>query len=159
MRRCFKHRLTLSDISMAAARFAGILTVVGSGCAIAGSFLPWIAATDPATGITLTKAGIDGHYAMAVDLMALITAAIGGFVLSRQQAPAAVALAIIALALAQLGLVIFVGSNLSRGVVQLQAVGAIASLGLGMYLTAMGTVAELVGGTLAWTKGSLRTST
>ena len=132
--------------------------MVGSGCAIAGSFLPWIVATDPATGITLTKAGIDGHYAMVVDLMALIGAAIGGFVVSRQQAPLAVALAIIALALAQLGLVIFVGSNLSRGVVQLQAAGAVASLGFGLYLTAMGAIIELIGGILAWTKGSLRTS-
>jgi hypothetical protein len=143
---------------MARARFAGIVAVAGSGCAIVGSFLPWIVATDPMSGITLAKAGIDGHYAIVVDLMALISAAIGGFVLYRQHASGAFALAMVVLPLAQLGLVIFVGSNLSRGVVQLQAVGALASLGFGIYLTALGTVTELIGGTLAWTKGSLRTS-
>jgi hypothetical protein len=143
---------------MTPTRLAGIVTVVGGGCAIAGSILPWIEATDPASGIILTKAGIDGHYAMVVDLMALIGAAIGGFVVSRRSASAAVVLAIVVLALAQLGLVIFVGSNLWRGVVQLQEVGAVASLGFGLYLTALGAVIELMGGILAWTKGSLRTS-
>jgi hypothetical protein len=120
--------------------------------------LPWIVATDPATGITLTKAGIDGHYAMVVDLLALISGAVAGFVLLRQHASAAVALAIVVLALAQLGLVIFVGSNLTRGVVQLQAVGAVASLGFGVYLTALGAVTELIGGTVALTKGLRRTA-
>lgn len=131
---------------------------MGSGCAIAGSILPWIEATDPASGITLTKAGIDGHYAMVVDLMAFIVAAIGGFVLPRRPASIAFVVAIVVLALAQLGLVIFVGSNLARGVVQLQAAGAVASLGFGLYLTALGAIIELIGGILAWTKGSLRTS-
>lgn len=132
--------------------------MVGSGCAIAGSFLPWIEATDPSTGITLTKAGIDGHYAMVVDLLALIGAVIGSFVLFRRSASAAVVLVIVVLALAQLGLVIFVGSNLARGVVQLQAVGAVASLGFGLYLTAVGSVIELIGGIVAWTKRSFRTA-
>lgn len=143
---------------MTPTRLAGIVTVVGSGCAIAGSILPWIEATDPASGITLTRAGIDGHYAMVVDLMAFIVAAIGGFVLPRRPASIAFVVAIVVLALAQLGLVIFVGSNLARGVVQLQAAGAVASLGFGLYLAALGAIIELIGGILAWTKGSLRTS-
>ena len=132
--------------------------MVGSGCAIVGSFLPWIEATDPSSGITLTKVGIDGHYAMVVDLMAFIGAVIGGFVLFRRSASAAVVLVIVVLAVAQLGLVIFVGTNLARGVVQLQAVGAVASLGFGLYLTALGAVIELIGGIVAWTKRSFRTA-
>jgi len=131
---------------------AGILTIVGSGCAVAGTFLPWIEATDPASGVTLTKAGIEGHYAMLVDLMAVIAAAIGGFALFRRPVPAsgkvAVVISITVLALAQLGIVIFVGSNLSHGVVQLQAAGAIANVGAGLYLTGVGTVVAALGGIL-----------
>ena len=137
---------------MAPPRLPGIVTVVASGGAILGTFLPWIEATDPSSGVTLTKAGIDGHYAMLVDLLAAIAAGIGGFVLFRRKASAAVALTLIMLALAQLGLVIFVGSNLARGVVQLQAVGAVANLGLGLYLTGLGSEVAVVGGILALTK-------
>ena len=136
-------------------QLAGIVTLVGSTCAIVGTFLPWIEATDPSSGGTLTKAGIDGHYAMLVDLLAVIVAGIGGFVLLRRTASAAVALTITMLALAQLGLVIFVGSNLARGVVELQAVGAVASLGLGIYLTGLGAVVAMVGGILALKKRPL----
>jgi hypothetical protein len=128
---------------------AGIVTVVGGACAIIGSFLPWIEATDPSSGITLTKAGIEGHYAMLVDLLALITAGTGAFVLFRRPASTAVGLILTVLALAQLGLVIFVGSNLSHGVAQLQAAGALSSIGPGLYLTGLGTVVATVGGILA----------
>ena len=143
---------------MAPPRLAGIVTVVGSSCTIVGTFLPWIEATDPSSGITLTKAGIEGHYAMLVDLLAVIATGIGGFVLFRRPASAAVVLTLTMLALAQLGLVIFVGSNLSRGVVQLQAVGALASIGLGLYLSGLGTVVAVVGGILAWKKRPFRTT-
>jgi hypothetical protein len=143
---------------MAPERLAGILTIVGSGCAVVGSFLPWIEATDPSSGITLTKAGIEGHYAMLVDLLAVVAAGIGGFVLFRRPASAAVVLTLTVLALAQLGIVIFVGSNLSHGVVQLQAVGAVASIGPGLYLTGFGTVVAAVGGILAWKERRFRTT-
>lgn len=137
---------------MAPPRLAGIVTVAGSTCAIVGTFLPWIQATDPSSGDTISKAGIEGHYAMLVDLLAVITAGIGGFVVFRRRASAAVGLTITMLALAQLGLVIFVGSNLARGVVQLQAAGALASIGLGLYLTGLGAVGAVVGGILAFTR-------
>jgi hypothetical protein len=139
-----------SQTRMAPPRLTGMVTMVGSGCAIVGSFLPWIEATDPSSGITLTKAGIEGHYAMLVDLLALIAGGIGGLVLFRRPVSTAFALTLTFLALAQLGLVVFVGSNLSKGVVQLQAVGAVASLGPGIYLSGLGTVVALVGGILAW---------
>jgi hypothetical protein len=129
-------------------RLAGGITVVGAGCAITGSFLPWIEATDPASGTTLTKAGIDGHYAMLVDLLALIAAVIGAFVILRRTAGAAVGLAPTSLAIAQLGLVIFVASNLLRGVVQLEAAGADAGLGTGIYLSGLGAVIAFAGGIL-----------
>ncbi len=144
--------------SMAPPRLAGVVTVVGSSCAIVGTFLPWIEATDPSSGITLTKAGIEGHYAILVDLLAVIAAGIGGFVLFRRPASAAVVLTLMMLALAQLSLVIFVWSNLSRGVVQLQAVGALASIGLGLYFTGLGTVVALVGCILAWKQRPSRVS-
>jgi hypothetical protein len=143
---------------MAPERLAGILTIVGGGCAVVGSFLPWIEATDPSSGITLTKAGIEGHYAMLVDLLAVVAAGIGGFVLFRRPASAAVVLTLTVLALAQLGIVIFVGSNLSHGVVQLQAVGAVASIGPGLYLTGFGTVVAAVGGILGWKERRFRTT-
>jgi hypothetical protein len=131
---------------MSSVRLAGIATLAGSGCAILGSFLPWITAADPSTGTTLTKAGVDGHYAMLVDLLAVIGAGIAGLLLLRGQAPTAPAVMLTTLALAQLGLVIFVGTNLSRGVAQLEAAGATAGLGSGLYLTAFGAFLALAGG-------------
>jgi hypothetical protein len=139
-------------------RLAGIVTLVGCSCAIAGSFLPWIEATDPASGTTFTRAGIEGHYAMLVDLLALIAAVIGGFVILRRIGGAGLSLTLTMLAMAQLGLVIFVASNLSLGVVQLQAAGATAGLGLGIYLTGLGAVIALAGGILVWRKLPLRST-
>jgi hypothetical protein len=139
-------------------RVAAAVTLFGSGCAITGSFLPWIEATDPTSGTTLTKAGIEGHYAMLVDLLALIAAAIGGFVILRGTAGTAVGVTLTLLATAQLGLVIFVASNLLRGVVQLQAAGAVAGLGAGIYLTGLGAVITFAGGILAFEKLQLRST-
>lgn len=135
------------------ARLAAVIVLLGSVGAIAGSFLPWISATDPSVGITLTKAGIDGHYAMLVDLLAMISAGIAGIVVLRGQAPTLVAVILTALALAELGLAIFVGSNLARGVAQLEAAGATAGLGMGLYLTGLGAVIATAGATLMWIQG------
>ena len=143
---------------MAPQQLAGIVAVVGSGCAIVGTFLPWIQATDPSSGDTITKAGIEGHYAMLVDLLAVIAGGIGGLVVFRRRASAAVGLTITVLALAQLGFVIFVGSNLARGVIQLQAAGALAGIGLGLYLTGLGAVVAGAGGVWAMTRRSTERS-
>ena len=137
---------------MKPSRLGGTLIVMGSFCAIAGSFLPWIEATDPATATTLTKVGVDGHYAMLVDALAVIAATFGAFVLVRRGGSTALALLLTAMALAQLGLVIFVGTNLSRGVAQLEAEGAVAAIGVGLYLTGFGAVVEAAGGVLASVK-------
>ena len=134
------------------ARLAALVVALGSVCAIAGSFLPWIQATDPAVGITLSKAGIDGHYAMLVDLLAVISAGVAGVVLLRGQAPTAVAVTLSALALAELVIVIFVGSNLARGVAQLEDAGATAGLGIGLYLAGLGALIAVAGGALMWTQ-------
>jgi hypothetical protein len=140
-------------------RLAGGVTLVGAGCAITGSFLPWIEATDPASGTTLTRAGIEGHYAMLIDLLALIAGVIGAFVTFRRTAGAVLGITLAILAAVQLGIVIFVGSNLSRGVVQLQEAGAVAGLGSGIYLTGLGAVIALVAGVFAFRKLPLQTPT
>lgn len=139
----------MSD-SASQARLAAVIVLLGSVGAIAGSFLPWISATDPSVGITLTKAGIDGHYAMLVDLLAVISAGIAGIVLLRGQAQTPVAVILTVLALAELGIVIFVGSNLSRGVAQLEAAGATAGLGIGLYVAALGAAIAAAGGAFMW---------
>src|SRR6266850_7723396 len=90
------------------ARLAAVVLMIGSAGAIAGSFLPWIHATDPEAGITLSKAGIEGHYAMLIDLMAVISAGIAGIILLRGSVPPQAAIALTSLALVELGLVIFV---------------------------------------------------
>jgi hypothetical protein len=143
---------------MTPARTGGIVIVIGSCCAIAGSFLPWIEATDPASGTTLSRTGVDGHYAMLVDLLAVIAAALGAMVLVRRRGSIPLALLLTAMALAQLGIVIFVGSNLSRGVVELEAAGAVAGIGLGLYLTGFGAVVTVAGGVLASLKLQLQQS-
>jgi hypothetical protein len=132
------------------ARLAAVILTVGCAGAIAGSFLPWIQATDPEAGITLSKAGIDGHYALLVDLMAVISGGIAGTVLLRGSGPPPAAIVLTVLAVAELGLVIFVGSNLGRGVAQLEAAGATAGLGIGLYLTGLGAVIATAGGALMW---------
>src|SRR5258706_15560784 len=86
---------------------------------------------------------------MLVDNMAAVTAGMAGIVLMRGSGPPQAAIAL-TLALAGLGLVVCVGSNLARGVAQLEAAGATAGLGMGLYLTGLGAVIATGGGALMW---------
>jgi len=125
-----------------------VVGLVGSLGAMTGTFLPWIQATDPADGVTLTKAGIEGHYAMLVVALAVLTAGASCLALWRRNHVAS--LTLLSLGAAQLALEIFVGINLARGVTQLEAAGAAASLGAGLYLSGLGSAAVVVAGILAW---------
>jgi hypothetical protein len=133
---------------MDASRTTVAVALLGSFVAIIGTFLPWIQATDPTEGTTLTKAGIEGHYAMLVVALAVVAA--GASVLMFWRRSAAVAIALVVLGGAQVGLEIFVGANLARGVVQLEAAGADASLGVGLYLSGLGSAGIVAAGLLAW---------
>lgn len=133
---------------MGGARTAVAVALLGGGAAVIGTFLPWIQATDPTEGTTLTKAGIEGHYAMLVVALAVLAA--GACVLLLWRRSAAFAVALIVLGVAQLGLEIFVGTNLERGVAQLEAAGAEASLGAGLYLSGLGSAGVVAAGILAW---------
>ncbi len=133
---------------MTTTRLALAIGLVGSFAAITGTFLPWIEATDPADGVKLSKAGIEGHYAMLVVALAMLTA--GSSVLLIWRRSPAIALTLISLGAAQVALEIFVGTNLARGVLQLEAAGADASLGAGLYLSGLGSAGIVVAGFLAW---------
>jgi hypothetical protein len=61
-----------------------------------------------------------------------------------------IALTLISLGAAQLALEIFVGINLARGVAQLEAAGAAAWLGAGLYVSGLGSACVVVAGILAW---------
>jgi hypothetical protein len=129
-------------------RTAIAVALLGSFVAIIGTFLPWIQATDPTEGITLTKAGIEGHYAMLVVALAVLAAGVSLLLLWRRSGPIAVALML--LGGAQVALEVFVGTNLARGVLQLEAAGAEASLGWGLYLSGLGSAGVVGAGILTW---------
>jgi hypothetical protein len=130
------------------ARIAGLAALAGSCAAVAGTYLPWIQATDPSDGITLTKAGIEGHYGMLVAALAVISACGSAFLLARRSR--AVAIAIVLLGLLQLGIVIFVARNLSAGVVQLEALDANAGLGPGIYIAGLGSIGAVIAAAVAY---------
>jgi hypothetical protein len=125
-----------------------VVGLMGSLGAITGTFLPWIQANDPADGVTLTKAGIEGHYAMLVVALAVLTGATSCLLLRRRTT--VIALTLISLGAAQVALETFVGINLARGVVQLEAAGAAGWLGTGLYVSGLGSAGVVVAGILAW---------
>ena len=141
---------------MGSSRTTVAVALLGSFVAIIGTFLPWIQATDPTEGTTLTKAGIEGHYAMLVVALALVAAGASVPLFWRRSSAVAIALAV--LGGAQVGLEIFVGANLARGVVQLEAAGADASLGVGLYLSGLGSAGIVAAGFLEWATRSQESS-
>jgi len=129
---------------------AGVVTLVGCGVAILGTFLPWLTATGP-FGISVSKAGIEGDGKFVVGL-ALVCAALAAFVLLRQPASFGIGLLVFLLGLGQLGLVIWVGSNISNAIASIPSDSPlIASIGPGLYMSGLGAIISGVGGIVAWT--------
>jgi hypothetical protein len=134
---------------------AGVVTLVGCGIAIVGTFLPWISAIGP-FGISISKAGIDGDGKFVVGV-ALICAADAAFTLLRRPASVAVGLIVFLFGLGQLGLVIWIGSNISNGIASLPSQSLIdASIGVGVYVSGLGAIISAAGGVMAWVAGSGR---
>jgi hypothetical protein len=137
-----------------AARKAGFITLVGCSATILGTSAPWLLRT--VLGVSVTTSRI--HDAVpALAALAVLSAGLASFVLLRRPAPAAVAIALVALALGQLWLGIWNAVNV------LQAIDLVDSrlvldraIGTGVYLSLLGASLTLGAGVLAWRKRASR---
>jgi hypothetical protein len=119
--------------------------LAGCGIAVVGTFLPWISATGP-FGISISRTGIEGDGKLVAGL-ALVCAAVAGFAQLGRPATFTVGLVIFGLSVGELGLVIWIGSNLSNAISSLPSgTSILASLGPGLYMSAIGAVIAGVGG-------------
>ena len=131
-------------------RTAGVITIVGCLATFLAAFLLWV--EKAIFGVSLTALAIhDAGELLAV--LAAISAGIAGAVLLRRLATAGLAMILIVLAVAQLGLAIWDGATILRAIGQADShLVLISAIGTGAYLGVLGTVITLAGGILAWTK-------
>jgi hypothetical protein len=148
-------QLAALDEGAVTARTAGIITVVGCVCAILGAFLPW--GEKALFGLSISNAGLQSAGILLAGF-AVISVCIAGPVLLRRPATAAIAIILILLALAQLGLAIWNGVNIVQAIAESDSrMVAIRTIGTGAFLGAAGALITLAGGIMAWTKRALST--
>jgi hypothetical protein len=147
-------RLAPEDRSSVAAadldRTAGIVTILGCFATLLAALLPWMEKAALAVSLTTVAISDEG---VLLAILALISAGIAAAVLLRRPASAALAILLIALALVQVALAIWVSVTIMHA--SGQAVSnqpLISAIGTGAYLGVFGSLVTLVGGTLAWTK-------
>lgn len=95
-----------------AARKAGFITLVGCSATILGTSAPWLLRT--VLGVSVTSRIHDAVPALAA--IAVLSAGLASFVLLRRPAPAAVAIALVALALGQLWFGIWNAVNVMQAI-------------------------------------------
>lgn len=135
-------RISEQAYAKGAAIIPAVITLGGCIGAIIGTFLPWVPASGPfENGVSRSGIEIDGKF---VTLLALICFGIAAFTLLRRPASLGIGILIFLFGFAELGLVIWVGSNISH------AIGG-AALGAGVYVSGLGAIAAVAGGIIAMT--------
>ena len=129
---------------------AAVLTFVGGTAAVLSAFLPWLETAG--LGIALLKVDAPG---LVLAALAVISMALAGFVLVRRSATPAVAVVLILLGAAQLGLASWHLADVVNAVRQVDSRLVLMSIiGTGLYMGVMGSMVTLAGGILAWTRRS-----
>lgn len=123
---------------------------MGCVATILVAFLPWLEQAifaDSLAALTIHDTG------RLLIVLTLVSAGIAGGVLLRQPATAALAIILIVLALAQLGLAILISVNILHAIGQADSHQVyIAAIGTGAYGGVLAAVITMAGGLLAWTK-------
>jgi hypothetical protein len=133
-----------ADLNRAAAAF----TLAGCTMVLLAAILPW--AERAAVGFALTTAA-GGSAGILLAVPAVISAGIAGAVLLRRPATAGVAIILIGLAVAQVGVGIWYGGNIMAAIDEVHSHQLlIGAIGTGAYLGVLGSVSTFAGGILAW---------
>lgn len=150
----FGHEEDVSIPPIELDRTAGVLTIVGCLATFLAAILPSIEKATLAASL-ITVAVADAGVLLAV--LAVISGGIAGAVLLRRPVSGGLAMLLIVLAGAQLGVAIWDGETI------LQAIGRadshqvlIRSIGSGAYLGVLGAGITVAGGVVAWIKRSRR---
>jgi hypothetical protein len=130
-------------------RDAAAIIVGGCIMAILAAILPWIEKAAFGFSLTIPERESAG---LLLGILAVISAGIAGALLFRGPASGHVAIFLIALAVAQLGVGIWFGVNIVDAIRQGQShLVLLTAIGTGAYLAVLGSASTLVGSTLAWT--------
>ena len=131
-------------------RTAGVVTVVGCLATFLAALLPWLLKgylTVSQGTVTIQATGV------VLAILAVISAGVAGAVLFRKAAKAWVAMTLIALALAQLGLAIWNCADIVHAIGQAGSHRVFTdAIGTGAYGGVLGAAITLAGGVLAWRK-------
>jgi hypothetical protein len=129
-------------------RTAGVVTVVGCLATFLAALLPWL--LQAFLSVSLAAAAIQ-RAGVVLAVLAVISAGVAAAALFRKAATAGVAMALIALALTQLGLAIWNGAAILQAI---EHAGShqvlINAIGTGAYGGVLGSAITLAGGILAW---------
>ena len=131
------------------ARTTGIIILLGASCALVRVLLPGL--EQAAFGVSVTKPESEPA-AMMLAGLALIGAVIAGVVLLRRPATAPVAIVLVLLACAQVGLAIWSGATTMQGLQHESGRVLANSIGTGLYLGLLGAGLTLAGAIAAWVK-------
>ena len=132
------------------ARTAAVITFVGCALTLLASILPW---GERATfGFSLTTVqGENARILLAV--LAVASASLVAIVLLRRSYSPAAAIALVGLALAQVGASIWFGVNVVNEIrVAHPELLLISAIGTGVYMAALGSMGTLIGAIMAWTR-------
>jgi hypothetical protein len=135
-------------------RTAVVITVIGGASAILSAFMPWLETA--AFGISLIKVEVAGALLAG---LAAVSIGIACVALPRRAATTAVAIVLIVLGVAEVGLAIWHLESIVQSTSKADSRLVLISLiGTGLYLGVLGSVITLVGGILAsilaWTRRS-----
>jgi hypothetical protein len=130
--------------------WAGVLTLVGCTFTIVSAFLPW--AEQAVFGISIAGLGVKAG-AILLAVLAAISAGLAVGVLFRRPAVVIVVIALVVLAVAELGLAIWNAVNIVQAIEQTKSHAVfIGAIGTGAYGAVIGSLATLAGGILAGSK-------
>jgi hypothetical protein len=148
----FAHKGVLVELD----RTAGVITLAGCSSTFVAIFMPWVqvaafGASAPAMGIQL--AGIP------LAILAIVSAGIASVARFRRPATARVAVTLVVLAVLQMGLATWFGSNIVLAIERVDShLVLISAIGTGAYMSVLGSAVTLAGGVLAWTRRASKVS-
>jgi hypothetical protein len=142
-------RTPLDDHALPAdpARVAATLIMLGAACQIFRLLMPWV----EKAVFSISLARFDFEVAsVLLAALAVVAAALAGFTLVRPPPTTAIAIVLVVLASAQLGIAVWHSLSILSWLQHSPHVWADA-IGTGMYLCVIGAVTSLAGAFLTWT--------
>jgi hypothetical protein len=124
-----------------------VMIVAGGAFAMLGSFLPWITATAAFVG-TISRNGIDGGGDGLITIILGLAAAACGVDVYRRRTRVA-SIGALACGLGLVGIVALDIGSINDRIADINTESAFASVGMGIYVVALGGVLAILGGVAA----------